>query len=126
MILTPLFIYGTLAPNESNHHVLDPIKDPVWLPAHTYGIVLPNGFGRASGYPALIPTDKDTPNAQLVKGWLFGSDELIDHWAYLDEFEGKGYVRAMIEVYVGHHFIPAFVYRLAHQETKEYLQGLSQ
>jgi gamma-glutamylcyclotransferase (GGCT)/AIG2-like uncharacterized protein YtfP len=29
----------------------------------------------------------------MVAGWVFSSDDLVNHWARLDEFEGEAYQR---------------------------------
>ena len=110
----PLFVYGTLAPNRPNHHIMTPIANGSWTTAHIYGDLLPNGWGAALGYPAVIPNADST---QSVDGFLFESDELIHHWQRLDEFEGDGYERVLVDVYLADGQIrQAYVYALAAQE----------
>lgn len=109
-----LFIYGTLAPNRPNHHIMAPIHGE-WLPAYAFGELIADGWGASLGYPAIIPNDK----GQRVDGFVFISDELPNHWARLDEFEGEGYCRVVIDVYhqTGEK-MTAFVYALADKDVE--------
>ena len=36
-------------------------------------------------------------NASAIQGFLFFSENLAQHWAMLDEFEGEGYVRSPVQ-----------------------------
>jgi gamma-glutamylcyclotransferase (GGCT)/AIG2-like uncharacterized protein YtfP len=95
--LTPsvhhLFVYGTLAPGRSNAHVLADVPGR-WEPATAIGVLVPEGWGAAAGYPGLIVD----PGGDLVAGFLFSSDALSDNWPRLDAFEGDGYVRVLTRV----------------------------
>lgn len=88
-----LFVYGTLAPGRSNAHVLADIPGE-WEPATATGTLFREGWGAAAGYPGIILD----PDGGEVEGFLFSSDELAEHWARLDEFEGDGYERVVTEV----------------------------
>lgn len=88
-----LFVYGTLAPGKSNHHIMTPILG-TWQQAAVKGVMDEMGFGLTGGYPALVIDD----TAELVQGWLFGSDELDVHWERLDAFEGEAYQRDQVTV----------------------------
>ncbi|WP_305812193.1 gamma-glutamylcyclotransferase family protein [Photobacterium leiognathi] len=107
-----LFVYGTLAPDQSNAYVLAGLKGR-WQRAYAVGFVYPNGKGATTGYPAFVPQVQ----GELVQGLLFSSDELVDHWPRIDEFEGEGYDRVVITVLLEdgtkHQ---AFVYRLSPSE----------
>ena len=46
-----LFVYGSLAPGESNAHVLAGI-DGTWEPATVTGTLHPEGWGATLGFPA--------------------------------------------------------------------------
>lgn len=46
------------------------------------------------GYPA-IELD---PNAEIVQGQVFESEDLSDHWDALDAFEGTEYERVLTKV----------------------------
>jgi gamma-glutamylcyclotransferase (GGCT)/AIG2-like uncharacterized protein YtfP len=86
-----LFVYGTLAPGRSNEHVLADIAG-TWQPATVRGTLLPQGWGAAEGYPAIVLSE----SADVVQGFVFSSTELPAHWSRLDEFEGEGYVRVLV------------------------------
>lgn len=104
-----LFVYGTLAPGQSNAHVLADVRG-TWESASTRGRLLQEGWGAAAGYPGLIP-DEDGPE---VPGLVFTSDELGAHWARLDEFEGDGYERVLTSVKLESGSIcQAYVYALS-------------
>jgi gamma-glutamylcyclotransferase (GGCT)/AIG2-like uncharacterized protein YtfP len=103
-----LFVYGTLAPGRPNAHVMDGIAG-TWQPASARGDLLPDGWGAAAGYPAIVHKD-DGPE---LPGLLFSSDELPDHWDRLDEFEGEGYDRVLtiVHLHTGAE-VRAYVYAL--------------
>lgn len=86
-----LFVYGTLAPGRPNAHILADVKG-IWTPATIRGRLSEQGWGATLGYPAVIPDD----NGDLVKGFLFSSKELAEHWQRLDEFEGDAYQRVLV------------------------------
>lgn len=114
-----LFVYGTLAPNRPNHHIMTPIVGGEWVSAYAFGELLPNGFGASLGYPALIPAD----DGQKVQGFIFTSDEMTNHWDKLDDFEGEGYDRVIITAYLETgESVTAYVYALADKEIKSFRQ----
>ncbi|MEL6449352.1 MAG: gamma-glutamylcyclotransferase family protein [Pseudomonadota bacterium] len=103
-----LFIYGTLAPGRSNHHEMADIPGD-WQPATLRGRLYEEGWGAASGYPAIVPGEDGEP----VAGFVFSSDHLGDHWARLDAFEGEGYSREQVTVTLQDGTrLEAFVYSL--------------
>ena len=85
-----LFVYGTLAPGRPNEHVLADVPGE-WEPATVTGRLLHEGWGAAIGYPGIV---LDECGGE-VQGFLFSSESLDEHWAYLDEFEGDGYQRVL-------------------------------
>ncbi len=85
-----LFVYGTLAPGRPNEHVLHGI-DGRWEIATVVGTLLQEGWGAAMGFPGIILSEQ----GRTVEGFLFSSDQLVDHWKRLDEFEGEGYERVL-------------------------------
>lgn len=93
-----LFVYGTLAPNRPNEHILKPVKGE-WQPAYISGTLVEAGWGAEMGYPAVIPS-VDGSDGEKVEGFVFSSDELDKHWAMLDEFEGDGYERVEVVAFV--------------------------
>ena len=90
---TRLFVYGTLAPGQENHDVMQGIEG-VWEPAEIQGTLIKEGWGAAHGCPGVIPDE----NSTAVAGFLFTSDELPLHWAMLDTFEGYDYRRMLVPV----------------------------
>lgn len=111
-----LFVYGTLAPGQVNADQLAGLRGD-WQPACVRGVVLPDGWGAATGYPGLILDDA----AGEVRGLLFTSADLAAHWPRLDAFEGEGYVRVTVSVRRNDcELVQAQVYALA-----EWPEGLS-
>ena len=91
-----LFVYGTLAPGRPNEHVLAGI-DGIWEPASVKGILLQEGWGAAAGYPGIVLDELGGE----VRGFVLTSEELANHWARLDTFEGDGYVRVVTSAELG-------------------------
>ena len=85
---TRLFVYGTLAPGEENHHIMDGMRGE-WKPAHVNGRRMDSGWGVQNRHPGFIPDAKAEP----VRGLVFISDDLPQNWARLDRFEGADYHR---------------------------------
>ena len=50
------------------------------------------GWGAELGFPGIV-LKADAPT---VHGFVFFSENLAQHWAVLDEFEGEGYVRSPV------------------------------
>ena len=88
-----LFVYGTLAPGRPNEHILADLAGD-WEPATVTGTLLQEGWGAAAGYPGIV-LDED---GREVQGLVFSSENLPQHWARLDEFEGEGYERVLTTV----------------------------
>lgn len=111
-VLNTLFVYGTLAPEQSNAYVLSDLKGS-WQKASAIGFIYPNGKGATIGYPAFVPQSE----GERVQGLLFTSDELTTHWQLIDDFEGEGYERVVITVILDDGSEQsAFVYRLSPTE----------
>lgn len=103
-----LFVYGTLAPGRPNEHVLSDIPGD-WKPATVRGTLIQEGWGAASGYPGII-LDK---NGSEIKGFLFSSEKLAEHWAHLDTFEGEDYERVLTPVILEEGtVVDAYIYQL--------------
>ena len=88
-----LFVYGTLMPNCPNGHVLENIVGK-FVPATVKGYLKDAGWSASMGYPGI----KLDENGDTVHGFLFYSDNLINHWDYLDEFEGEEFTRTPVSV----------------------------
>jgi gamma-glutamylcyclotransferase (GGCT)/AIG2-like uncharacterized protein YtfP len=103
-----LFVYGTLVPGGPNEHVLQQIGG-TWQPGTVKGTLYKEGWGAALGYPAIV---LDAHGAE-VHGFLFSSENLPDHWAELDEFEGEGYQRVLTKVTLSDNkIVDAYIYAL--------------
>ncbi len=103
-----LFVYGTLAPGQANHKVMEDIPGS-WQAATLRGKLLQEGWGAAMGCPGIIPAE----DGDEIEGFVFTSKHLADHWPRLDAFEGKGYVRLPVTVKVkGNSEVEAYVYAL--------------
>ncbi|MEM7273182.1 MAG: gamma-glutamylcyclotransferase [Actinomycetota bacterium] len=83
-----LAVYGTLAPGESNHHVLLGV-DGEWRDGYIRGYLFDVTWGGAEGYPGVV---LDT-GGNLIPVRVLVSDQLDRHWDRLDRFEGPGYHR---------------------------------
>ncbi len=83
-----LFVYGSLAPDGPNQHVLSQIEGD-WVPASVRGRLQEAGWGAEMGYPAIVLDDIADP----VAGYVFVSEKLGEHWNELDAFEGEEYER---------------------------------
>ncbi|WP_417782856.1 gamma-glutamylcyclotransferase [Terasakiella pusilla] len=88
-----LFVYGSLQPGQENAHYLEKIKGQ-WQAAHMFGHLFKDGWGDYPDYPGLIID----PTAERIEGYLLSSDDLADHWAELDAFEGPEYKRTLTDV----------------------------
>lgn len=86
-----LYVYGTLAPGRSNHHLLADLPG-TWQPAMVRGWLHEESWGAAAGYPGIVLAD----DGETVAGFVFTSPNLSARWAALDEFEGEGYERVPV------------------------------
>ncbi len=103
-----LFIYGTLAPGQPHHKVLEGIPGS-WESATIRGALLQEGWGAEMGCPGIVPS----VDGDEVEGFVFSSEHLSDHWSMLDALEGKGYQRESVVARVnGTHDVEAYVYAL--------------
>ena len=109
-----LLVYGTLAPGESNHYMMKDISG-VWKTAYFKGKVLKKDWGKWNGYPGIILDNE----SDEIKGYVFSSRELKEHWDRLDEFEGKDYsrVKTSAKLEDGSE-INAFIYELKESMRK--------
>ena len=105
-----LFVYGTLAPGQANHHVLSAIPGS-WKAATLQGRLLNEGWGSELGCPGIVPSH----DGEEVEGYVLCSHELGEHWGMLDEFEGDGYKRQLVQVKIKTgECVDAYVYALNH------------
>ena len=109
--MLPLFVYGTLQPERENAHILNEIGG-TWQAATVQGIYYPRGWGAAADFPGIVLD----PHGDSVPGFLFNSDNLVNHWSSLDEFE-DGYDRVtVIAVTDEGREVTAWIYQLQPQE----------
>ncbi|MCT7635662.1 gamma-glutamylcyclotransferase [Aliarcobacter butzleri] len=87
-----LFVYGTLMPNCPNAHILENIVGK-FLPVTVKGKLVDAGWSASMGYPGIRLED----GSDTIHGFLFYSDNLINHWDFLDEFEGEEFIRMPIK-----------------------------
>ncbi len=103
-----LFVYGTLMPNCPNGHVLENIVGK-FVPATVRGKLIDAGWSASMGYPGIKLNSGD----DTIHGFLFYSNNLINHWDYLDEFEGEEFDRMPVVVERYDEFeVDTFVYTL--------------
>lgn len=87
---TSLIVYGSLAPGESNHHIISHI-DGIWRKAKIKGKIIDNGWSKRLvpqelGYPEFksVPSGKE----DILEVLVFMSEQLELYWQDIDEFEG--------------------------------------
>lgn len=101
-----LFVYGSLAPGEVNHHVLAEVPGS-WTKATMRGKLIDRGWAAGLGFPGVLVRD----DGDEIAGLVFCSSQLSEHWPRLDAFEGEEYVRVPVVVKVeGDQPVEAFVY----------------
>jgi gamma-glutamylcyclotransferase (GGCT)/AIG2-like uncharacterized protein YtfP len=88
-----LFVYGTLGPGRPNEHVLEAIGGS-WCTAVVNGNLRDEGWGSELGYPGIELNELGGE----IEGFLFTSENLSNHWAALDKFEGDAYERVLAKV----------------------------
>lgn len=87
-----LIIYGTLAPGKPNYSKVQHINGK-WEKAIVRGKLENKGWGAELGFYGFIPASKQ--EEQEINAYVLFSDELVDNWQYLDDFEGPGYRRIL-------------------------------
>lgn len=81
-------------PNCPNGHILENIVGK-FIPATVKGKLIDAGWSASMGYPGIrLEAGNDT-----IHGFLFYSDNLINHWDFLDEFEGEEFKRIEVVAY---------------------------
>ncbi|MEE3718862.1 gamma-glutamylcyclotransferase [Tumidithrix elongata RA019] len=102
-----LAVYGTLAPGESNHHILKPILGKWYDGFSVYG-----NLTTYKGYPFLLLDQIDLKTAQPnIKIKLFSSSDLPTHFDRIDAFEGEDYQRVLIPIFDAAGFAIANIYQ---------------
>jgi len=79
-----------------------------------FGVGRPGRGGAAVGYPGIVLDE----HGGEVRGLLFSSEGLAEHWARLDEFEGEGYERVLTTVRLEDGTaVKAYIYRLSGSDS---------
>jgi gamma-glutamylcyclotransferase (GGCT)/AIG2-like uncharacterized protein YtfP len=89
-----LAVYGTLAPGESNAHVVADVAGR-WIEASVRGHRFTATWQGRPSYPGFRPD----PDGPLVPVLILSSPHLTEQWDRLDRFEGPGYRRVVVEVF---------------------------
>ncbi len=87
-----LIIYGTLAPNRPNHSVIEHIKGK-YQRAKVKGKLENKGWGAELGFPGFRHASSEDQTE--IEGVVLFSEELVENWQLLDDFEGTGYRRIL-------------------------------
>ena len=110
-----LFVYGTLMPNCPHGNVLEEVVGK-FIPATVNGFLKDEGWSASMGYPGIKLNDQ----GDTVHGFLFYSNNLINHWERIDEFEGEEFVRVPVVVERYDEFeVDTYVYVLKEHSRKE-------
>lgn len=104
---TRLVVYGSLAPGEPNHHIIEHLGGE-WMPCEIRGV-----FGAWAGYR----TFTWVPDGTSMPALLLTSELLPAAWPSLDDFEGDAYRRILLPVEVEGRGIVANVYADAERES---------
>ena len=89
-----LAVYGSLAPGESNHSVIEDVSGE-WAEGRVAGKMHDAGWGADHGYPGLV-WEPQSSNGVPVKLLTFSA--LGSTWQRLDAFEGGDYWRILVPV----------------------------
>ncbi len=89
-----LAVYGSLAPGEANHYVIDGMPG-TWYDGTINGVFYDQGWGARIGFPAL----RWMPRGKPIPVQLFVSDGLEHDWGRIDAFEGFEYQRVLAPLY---------------------------
>ena len=107
-MIDKLFIYGTLAPNCPNEHILKPLNGS-WQEAFVFGELKEEGWGAGMGFPGILLTN----TKKVVKGQIFTSSNLSEHLDMLDKFEGEDYKRVVVQATLeDNSIVQAYIYTI--------------
>ncbi len=130
-----LAVYGTLAPGRANHHHVADLRG-TWMPGYVRGRLVEAGWGAAMGYPGLIldpaavfdrvslpghfeRQDRRDNMSEEIAVQILTSQDLPDHWARLDAFEGPGYQRRVAQCATATGMIAVNIYTLADKAASD-------
>jgi gamma-glutamylcyclotransferase (GGCT)/AIG2-like uncharacterized protein YtfP len=89
-----LAVYGTLAPGQPNHHVVEPFGGE-WTDSIIEGDLLPEGWAADLGYPGFRPR----VGGAAVAVQVLTAPLMATAWPTLDRFEGPEYQRILVPVF---------------------------
>src|SRR5829696_8086767 len=89
-----LAVYGTLAPGQPNHHVVEPFVGE-WTDGVIEGDLLAEGWAADLGYPGFHPR----VGGSAVAVQVLTAPSLATAWPNLDRFEGPEYQRILVPVF---------------------------
>lgn len=92
--------YGTLRPGQSNYKIVSNIQG-VWLPGTIRGSVR-----EVAGYPAYTWSD----DGEEISVEVLCSEQLIQEYSRVDEFEGVNYKRTLVPVLMDGLYVVCNVY----------------
>jgi gamma-glutamylcyclotransferase (GGCT)/AIG2-like uncharacterized protein YtfP len=95
-------------PGRVNHHQLAILRGH-WSTGTVRGRLHDSGWGSSLGFPGLLLD----PAGGFIDVHIFESEDLPQHWARLDEFEGPGYRRVVARVSTPSAELDAWIYVLA-------------
>ena len=91
--MASIFVYGTLRQGFPNEHILTKIGGN-FEDALIKGSYVNTGWGVELGCLALQLDEE----GEWINGQIFTSENLENHWDFLDEFEGEEYRRVKADV----------------------------
>ena len=102
-----LAVYGTLAPGRPHHHQLADLGGR-WVQGSVRGSLVAEGWGTDEGCPGIVLDEA----GDTIQVYVFEPTDLPDHWVRLDNFEGPGYRRQVVEVETDEGRVVAFIYEV--------------
>jgi len=89
-VKSTLIVYGSLAPGESNHHIISHI-DGVWSKAFIKGKIVDNGWLTRNGYPEFQRVHEN--DAEKLEVLAFISQDLHLHWEHIMNLKVLNHIR---------------------------------
>jgi gamma-glutamylcyclotransferase (GGCT)/AIG2-like uncharacterized protein YtfP len=89
-----LAVYGTLAPGQPNHHVVEHFGGK-WTDGLIEGDLLPEGWAADLGYPGF----RSRVGGSAVAVKVLTASSLATAWPTLDRFEDPGYQRVLVPIF---------------------------
>ncbi len=100
-----LALYDDTCPGGRDHYVVSKIPG-TWVQGTVRGYTVFLDWGPAAGLIGFVPDD----DGQEVSVWVITTDDLERHLRSIDDYEGPGYRRQQVSVFVGDDVIKADIY----------------